>query len=191
MKRPWHWHLCAILQSMVLFQMIWNNANLVQSNTYYQQIIPTNMLFLVTTLLGIIFATNNLHGALMQLECPMIETPMLVMCLLHLFKLHQNENIWPTTQIFNLKLFNYWLLICRAYIYNAFDKTNVEQCICICLLIHEHIVFPKLITTQWCFFNPHQSMFLFFSTIIVFFPQILFLSKLLMMFTNKLQCINW
>jgi hypothetical protein len=105
---------------MVLFHMIWNNVNLVQSNTYYQQIIPTNMLFLVTTLLGIIFATNNLHGALMQLECLMIETPMLVMCLLHLFKLRQNENIWPTTQIFNFKLFNYWLLICRAYILCAF-----------------------------------------------------------------------
>jgi hypothetical protein len=92
-----------------------------QSNTYYQWIIPTNMLFLVTTLLGIASATNNLHGASMQLECPMFEIPMLVMCLLHLFKLHQNEkNIWPTTQIFNFELFNYWLLICRAYIFCAF-----------------------------------------------------------------------
>ncbi len=66
-------------------------------------------------------------------------------------------------------------LLCLYFlcIYSAFNKTNVEQCICACLLVHEQIVFPKLITTQWCFFNPHQSMFLLFSTIIVFSPQII------------------
>ncbi len=57
----------------------------------------------------------------------------------------------------------------------------------VCLLVDEHIFFPKLITTRWCFFNPHQSRFLIFSTIIFFSLKIFFFSKLLMFFTNKLQ----